>query len=239
MKILFKTILLLLLALPAAVNAQTKAARPVAKPVVSILGDSYSTFEGYIPKGNAAWYTRHAKPDRTDVTDVKQTWWWQLINAGGFILGKNDSYSGATISYRGYNGDDYSDRSFISRLNDLGSPDILLIFGGTNDSWAGVEVGEYNYSNYIAGEDLYKFRPAMSRLLSDAINRYPGTSIYFIINSDLREDITTSMKEICRHYSVPFVELNDIAKTAGHPSREGMKNIALQIFRALITPKSK
>ncbi|MBD5356980.1 MAG: hypothetical protein HDR88_08275 [Bacteroides sp.] len=234
MKTFFKAVLLFLLVFPTVVNAQTNSIRPVAKPVVSILGDSYSTFEGYMPKGNAVWYTRHTKADRTDVGDVKQTWWWQLIDKGGFILGKNDSYSGATISYRGYNGDDYSDRSFITRVGDLGSPDILLIFGGTNDSWAGVEVGEYNYSNYILGEDLYKFRPAMSRLLSDAINHYPGTTIFFIINSDLRQDITESMKEICRHYSVPFIELHDIPKTAGHPSKAGMKAIALQVFEGLL-----
>lgn len=220
--------LLLFAALP--VEAQSKIK---AKPVVSILGDSYSTFEGFIPKGNAVWYTRHTKADRTDVGDVKQTWWWQLIDKGGFVLGKNDSYSGATISYQGYNGDDYADRSFITRVADLGSPDVLLIFGGTNDSWAGVEVGEYNYSSYMLGEELYKFRPAMSRLLQDAINHYPGTSIYVIINSELRDDITDSMKEICNHYSVPYILLHDIAKTAGHPSQEGMKAIADQVLEAI------
>ena len=220
--------LLLFAALP--VEAQSKIK---AKPVVSILGDSYSTFEGFIPKGNAVWYTRHTKADRTDVGDVKQTWWWQLIDKGGFVLGKNDSYSGATISYQGYNGDDYADRSFITRVADLGSPDVLLIFGGTNDSWAGVEVGEYNYSSYMLGEELYKFRPAMSRLLQDAINHYPGTSIYVIINSELRDDITDSMKEICNHYSVSYILLHDIAKTAGHPSQEGMKAIADQVLEAI------
>ena len=79
-----------------------------AKPVVSVLGDSYSTFEGYIPLGHAVWYTKRSDTKRTDVDDVKQTWWWQLISRGGYILGQNDSYSGATISYRGYRGEDYS-----------------------------------------------------------------------------------------------------------------------------------
>ena len=221
-------VLLLFVAVPMSAQSKIKA-----KPVVSILGDSYSTFEGFIPKGNAVWYTHHTKADRTDVGDVKQTWWWQLIDRGGFILGKNDSYSGATISYQGYNGDDYSDRSFITRVADLGSPDVLLIFGGTNDSWAGVEVGDYNYDGYMLGKDLYKFRPAMSRLLQDAINHYPGTSIYVIINSELREDITESMKEVCNHFSVPYIQLHDISKTAGHPNQAGMKAIADQVLEAI------
>lgn len=225
--------LIMLAFLTPAAQAQNAAHKIVAKPVVSILGDSYSTFEGYIPEGNAIWYTRHTKADRTDVGDVKQTWWWQVIDKGGFILGKNDSYSGATISYRGYNGDDYADRSFITRIGNLGSPDVLLIFGGTNDSWAGVEVGEYNWDSHILGEELYKFRPAMGKLISEAINHYPGTAIYVIINSELREDITESMKEVCRHYGVEYIELHDIAKTAGHPSQAGMNAIAEQVLQAL------
>ena len=37
-----------------------------AKPVVSILGDSYSTFKGYIPDSYACWY------DTTPLTDKIQ-----------------------------------------------------------------------------------------------------------------------------------------------------------------------
>lgn len=216
-----------------AADAPAATTKVMAKPVVSILGDSYSTFSGYVPAGNAVWYDRHTSAERTDVGDVKQTWWWQLIDKGGFVLGKNDSYSGSTISFKGYNGDDYADRSFITRVAGLGSPDVLLIFGGTNDSWAGVEVGEYDYGDYITGDKLYTFRPAMSRLLQEAINHYPGTDIYVIINSELREDITESMKEICRHYSVGYIQLHDIAKTQGHPSCAGMKAIADQVLEAI------
>lgn len=50
-----------------------------SKKAVSILGDSYSTFEGYLqPDTNSIWYytlPRH----KTDVVSVRQTWWHQLI----------------------------------------------------------------------------------------------------------------------------------------------------------------
>ena len=216
----------------ASVTARAQHPHP-AKPVVSVLGDSYSTFEGYIPLGHAVWYTAQPSPKKTDVSDVKQTWWWQLINRGGYILGQNDSYSGATISYRGYRGADYSDRSFITRLGNLRPADILLIFGATNDSWAGVEVGEYNYDAEISGPQLYTFRPAMSRLLSEAINRFPGTEIYVIINSELRDDITESIKQVCDHYSVRYILLHDIDKISNHPSRKGMDAIATQVLEAI------
>lgn len=217
---------LVLLAVPA-LRAAGKA-----KPVVSILGDSYSTFEGYIPAGNASWYATVPWENRTDVVNVRQTWWWQLINEGGYILGVNDSYSGATISYTGYNGDDYSDRSFLTRLPHLGSPDLLLIFGGTNDSWTGGPLGEYVYDNFTRGH-LYEFRPALAKLLTEAQNRYPGTRIVFIVNTELKDEITESIVEICTHLDVEYVMLRDIDKLAGHPSIKGMEQIKNQILQYL------
>ena len=51
---------------------------------VSILGDSYSTFVGYIPAEYEQWYTGDTK--MTDVTDVRQTWWWQVVKDGACLL---------------------------------------------------------------------------------------------------------------------------------------------------------
>ena len=221
-----KILLLLLLAFSALCQLQ---AQEKAKPVVSILGDSYSTFEGYIPPANESWYFTEPVNGRTDVVDVKQTWWWQLISEGGYILGVNDSYSGATICFTGYNGEDYSSRSFITRLPHLGSPDILLIFGATNDSWAQSPIGEYAYGN-TPRERLFEFRPAMGKLLCEAQNRYPGTRIVFIINSQLKPEIVNSIKAVCAHYGVEYIELHDIDKLTGHPSVKGMSQIKTQIL---------
>ena len=64
------------------------------RKTVAILGDSYSTYQGFIPSGQACWYKIPAKTNMTDVCDVEQTWWWQVIKEGGYKLGKNESYSG-------------------------------------------------------------------------------------------------------------------------------------------------
>ncbi len=202
------------------------------KPRISILGDSYSTFEDYIPQGNETWYFQKLDTNRTDVNDVRQTWWWQLIKNGGFLLEKNESYSGATISYTGYNDEDYSPRSFITRLPRLGNPDILLIFGSTNDSWAGVKTGDYCYENFTRG-DLYFYRPALAKLLNDALCRYPNVKIYFIINSELRKDIVESTETICKHYGVKYIQLKNIDKHWGHPTIKGMKAISDQVSEIL------
>lgn len=67
------------------------------KQTVAVLGDSYSTFEGFIPKGYATWYSPTTPPETTDVNKVEQTWWWQVIKEGGYKMGNINSYSGATI----------------------------------------------------------------------------------------------------------------------------------------------
>ena len=199
------------------------------KPSVTIFGDSYSTFEGYVtPDSMELWYFKGKTMNRTDVVDVKQTWWWQLINEKGWKLERNNSWSGATISYTGYNHADYRFKSFITRVDNLGSPDIILLFGATNDAWAGSPVGEFKYSNYT-DNDFYSFRPAFAYLLEQLKERYPTADLYVISNNDLREEIPSSMKTICDHYGVKMIQLKDIDKKNGHPTIKGMKQISDQV----------
>lgn len=200
---------------------------------VSILGDSYSTFDGFVtPSTNEMWYYEENR-NTTDVNDVTQTWWHKFISENGFKLCINNSWSGATISYYGYSGNDYSERSFIRRLNNLGNPDIILVFGGTNDSWAGAPMGQFKYDN-LRQDDFFSYRPALAFLLSQMQKRYPNVEIYFIINSELSDELTNSTKTICDHYGVKYVQLVDIDKKSGHPSIKGMAQIAEQVKAALL-----
>ena len=205
-------------------GAQTKS--------VSVLGDSYSTFEGAIPKGNAIWYFKRNNPNQTDVNRVEQTWWSLLIADKGWKLEMNESYSGSTICNTGYNKDDYSDRSFTKRMVNLGNPDIIFIFGATNDSWAHSPIGEYKY-NDITTDDLWSFRPAMAKMLAWMKEHYAQSDIYFLLNDGLSADINTSVKTICEHYDVKCIELQQIGKMAGHPSVKGMQQIAKQVAEAM------
>ena len=227
MKIKSLAIIALLLTSSMAI-AQTKS--------VSILGDSYSTYEGYLtPETNAIWYHIDNAPKKTDVTSVTQTWWHRLISQKGWRLCQNNSYSGATICHTGYDGNDYSSRSFVSRMNNLGCPDVIFIFGATNDSWAHSPIGEYKYDN-ITGADLWTFRPAMAHMLHWMQERYVNTDIYFILNDGLSSDISNSVRTICQHYGIKCIELHDIHKLSGHPSVQGMQQIAEQVATAIDKP---
>ena len=77
---------------------------------VLILGDSYSTFAGYIPEGNAVYYSTNERPE-TDVTKVEQTWWYSLCKEEGFNIVLNESWSGAPFAFWGWYGTDTSKTS--------------------------------------------------------------------------------------------------------------------------------
>ncbi len=227
--------LLLTFVLALCLSAQAQPPRH-AQPAkrIAILGDSYSTFEGYItPITNEPWYWQVCNEQSTDVRDVRETWWWQVVTRLGARLEINNSYSGATIGFTGYNGDDYSPRSFITRADNLGSPDIILVFGGTNDSWCGEEMGEEKWEN-ITREDLYTYRPAMAYFANYMQARYPNVEVYFILNTDLKPEVGDMMKKACERYGHKIIELHDIAKQDGHPNVEGMKAIADQVIENLI-----
>lgn len=228
-----KTILCLLCGVLVASMAMAQSAKSV-----SILGDSYSTFQGYLqPDTNAIWYWDSPDAQNTDVHHVRETWWHQFIKENGYRLCVNNSFSGATICYSGYKKGgpeftDYSDRSFITRLKNLGNPDLIFVFGGTNDSWAGSPIGKYQYGNWTR-QDLFSFRPAMACLLEKMIDYYPNVEIVFLLNDELRDEIDESVKTICAHYGIKCIELEKIDKINGHPSVKGMKQISDQIKKHL------
>ncbi len=200
-------------------SAQTKK--------VSVLGDSYSTFVGIIPSNYSSFYPN----DRNDVTKIEQTWWSLYVNAKGYALEKNDSWGGTTICGTGYGGMNSSYSNFISRVDSLGNPDIIFVFGGTNDAWANSPMGEYQYSDWTKDDCMY-FRPALACLTDMLQKRYANAEICFILNSELREPVNESMREVCKHYNVKLVELHDIEKQNGHPSINGMKSICGQLLEA-------
>ena len=62
---------------------------------------------------------------------------------------------------------------------------------------------------------------------------YPAARIYNITNSELSEEVTDSMDEICRHYGLENIRLHDIYKQWGHPSVQGMQSIDAQVWESV------
>ena len=207
---------------------------------IVIFGDSYSTYEGHIPDGYAVYYSGHREKE-PDVYDAAKTWWGRLLEATESTLVQNNSWSGSTIGYTGYNNSDCSGTSsFIHRFKKLAGEgffeknkiDTLFVFGGTNDSWSGAPLGELKYDG-IEENDLYFVLPAISyfaKLLSETL---AGTKIVFIANCDIKSEITGAMRSVCEHYGYTYVALSDIDKLNGHPTELGMEQIFEQVLAGI------
>ena len=199
-----------------------------AQTTFSVLGDSYSTFKGYMPEGYANYYPDNSK----DVKSVEQTWWKLLETKMGWKLDTNNSWSGSTICTTGYRGNDYTHEAFVTRTALLGNPDVILILGGTNDAWADSPIGEYRYDD-IAADDLKYFRPAMAYMMQKLKKRYRQSKIVFILNYNLKTEVDESVNTICSHYGIPCIELKQFDMDNGHPTQKGMEQVAAQIAEGL------
>ena len=207
---------------------------------VMIFGDSYSTFEGYIPKTYKSWYTKIGR-EGTDVKKVEETWWYQLCEQMDYNLVVNDSYSGSTIGYTGYDeADTAKTTSFIYRLENYEKQnffeeneiDIIFVFGGTNDSWANAPLGEFKTEG-ITKNDLYNVLPAIPYFIGELKRLEPNAEIVFILNTDLKPEIGDAAKKTAEHYGTKCIELTTFQKRSSHPSVKGMASIASQVRKAL------
>ena len=206
----------------------------------SVLGDSYSTFAGYLADDSwPTYYPASGNPSAVgvDVEDVGQTWWCLFARDYGCRMLENASYSGSTIGYDSYGSGDEDGRqtSFIQRAGKLTVPELIIVFGGTNDYWAARQegrldtfLGDYQYSDWNDG-DLTKFRPALACLLDGIIRDHIGAHVVFIMNTEL-DALGESVDTVCDHYGVDVLHLHDIDKASGHPTIIGMRAIADQLI---------
>lgn len=94
---------------------------------LSILGDSISTFDGYIPSGNLTYYPTTS----AGLTRVEQTWWWKVKEALGMELLVNNSWSGSEVA--GTASSSGSGTRCQSLHNGTTDPDVIIVYMGTND----------------------------------------------------------------------------------------------------------
>lgn len=212
-----------------------------------IFGDSYSTYEGSIPEGYAPYYAPNGTLPDHPVSKMRldQTWWRRMIEEDGANLILNNSWSGSTVSYTGYNGDCSSTSSFICRYRKLKEDnfftlnkiDTVIVFGGTNDSWVPAPLGEIKLSG-IGESELFCVRPAICYLMSVLKNDLPEARIVFIANCDIKQEIIDCIKLAGEHFGIEVVELCGIDKQCGHPTPLGMEQICDQVLSALRKDKN-
>ena len=203
---------------------------------IMIMGDSYSTYKGYIPEGYNTYYSdeREAAPV---VKGVEKTWWRLVADENNMNVVLNDSFSGSMISNSPR--EKYPiETSFISRIDKYISENFfvenkintMFIFGGTNDSWFDAAIGKLKYSDWTADE-LKCVLPAFCYLLSRA--KTVVDKIIVIINDGLKQEIVEGFVQACEKNNVTYLCLDGIDKESGHPTELGMKQISQQLAKCL------
>lgn len=228
--------------------------------IVSILGDSISTFDGFIPKAdgkNLKHRTRY--PQGNLVTDVEDTWWMRTIMKLGATLGINDSWAGSTVCNRidGNKGDDGEDTAMASltRITNLGAngtPDLIFFYGGTNDIGKGVKMGSFAPTTAPTFPNLSirkwdSFVDAYCEALLRIKHFYPEAEIVALSPSYTKsyysdQRLTEYVEElmaICRHYGVKLVDIRksginvDMLPDGLHPAGQGMECIYKAVIGVL------
>ncbi len=216
----------------------------------SVLGDSYSTFVDFVtPGGNLCWYPvgdENATGSNNDVSKVEQMWWHIFANQYESALQVNNSYSGSPICYDGWGSGttDSKETGFIARAKNIGTPELIFVFGGSNDSWVKVPLGEYKYADWVEG-DFTSFRPSLAYLLNYLKQHNAGARIVFILsgniinsgNQSTATNIDESVLTICNHYGVEVVELDAVSVSNGHPTAAGQQSIAQQVYDYITSSK--
>lgn len=234
---------------------------------LSILGDSISTFGDPSATNENGTYCFSYYPDascRYSVDgvdsiafDVNNTYWMRLIAKTGMVLGVNESYRGTRVA--GTTNHAFNLQTRIDHLGNNGTPDVILVFGGTNDAGYGVTIGTFNTENpqdytdaQIAALPVSTFADGYRAMLIRLMKTYPlaeivvilptfTTSYYTITNLDKYVEI---IKEACDFFGIKYID----ARVTGiniynratylvdgiHPNAAGMRLLADKIYRNLI-----
>lgn len=198
------------------------------KSNLSILGDSFSTYKGWIPAGYETWYG----DGDTNIRGVEETWWYQLIREFDMKLLCNCSYSGSTVCLTGYEGMDAS-QPFILRMKEhLGensvSPDVLLVEGGINDTYAS-PVGGLQYADWTE-DDLKNALPAYCYMLDYLKKHHTDTRMICLISELVSEELRKGYIEACKYYGLEYLifppkEADAGMLKDGHPTTKGHRAI--------------
>ena len=143
----------------------------------SILGDSISTLSGYSEPWDAVFYDAVNKREAM-IYAPEDTWWGQVIaHLGGKLL-VNNSISGSTVvRYSSYEAPFYacSDERTSSLATGYRTPDVIMVYIGTNDWGCGARVVPRNSDEE---KDLSVFSVAYCAMLEKLKSNYPEAELW-------------------------------------------------------------
>lgn len=229
--------------------------------VISVLGDSISTFKGYIPVADGFNEEHPYTYPGRDVKSWNQTWWGLVIDRLNAKLGINDSWSGSRVqnTYTAENpGGNVGTKvcmpslTRISNLGTNGTPDVILVYGGTNDGKFSTFGGfdpSLDYSQVDLNAVTWKtFEEAYVAMIMRLQYFYPEAEIIVLLPTHVAswytdEKLTVmnnSIIQICEYFDIDYVDVRECGITLEdlpdglHPNAKGMTYIADAVLEALL-----
>lgn len=190
---------------------------------ISIIGDSIDTFDqtGYKIDGYRMYYPQ------LGVTSVEQTWWKQVIDASGAQLEINASWSGSRVTDTAT---DPTYPDFYDRVGLLGSPDLIFVTLGTNDSSGSVALGQYDFETPYGQLSESEFRPAYIKGVKGLIANYPDADIV-CISQKMDAPYSESIQYIAEKLGALYIDASNYKGESGvHPGVVGMRQIASNVL---------
>ena len=239
--------------------AQAVPASWFAGKTVSILGDSISTFQGWIPEGYACFYP---DPDN-DIKDVSQTWWMQVIQNTGMRLLVNGSLSASTVcgdSRAENSGAGCSSNRIVDLMGNTGTvPDVILVYMGINDFFHSIDLGSFSGAAAHRNDHyIWDFTEGYELMLQKLQAVYPTSRIYCMTllesnswegtrvnaNGNTVEDYNSRIRQIAAAHGIPVIDLRNCGIASYelgwhtsdgiHPNRKGAAKIAAYVTNALL-----
>ena len=216
---------------------------------ISVMGDSISTIKDKIPSGNALYYDNTTGKEMT----FERNYWGDIITRFGAVEGIDEAWSGSTIGSKAAS---MASKDRINKLDDNGTPDVILYYGGSNpDSSVGTFDSDADYAKTVDWAKSYSdTASAYAASLQRMKATYPGAEIIAIIPYYEQNNIPKQaevIEQIAKHYDITTIDLRELRNQEGispnnalHPNMDGHSQIAAYICQQLyeqqaVTPNEK
>ena len=216
---------------------------------ISVMGDSISTIKDKIPSGNALYYDNTTGKEMT----FERNYWGDIITRFGAVEGIDEAWSGSTIGSKVAS---MASKDRINKLDDNGTPDVILYYGGSNpDSSVGTFDPDADYAKTVDWAQSYSdTASAYAASLQRMKETYPDAEIIAIIPYYEQNNIPKQaevIEQIAKHYDITTIDLRELRNQEGispnnalHPNMDGHSQIAAYICQQLyeqqaVTPNEK
>ena len=195
---------------------------------LSVMGDSISSHSQY---NSNAHYSSRTMP-------VSKMWWQITADRLGMDIEKINAVSGRRVSKTGS-----GNTSAVERWYEIGNPDVLICYVGTNDFIHGVELGDFPSDiNSTDMNDTDNFTGAYVYMINKIRQSRPNTEIILCtLPSSLSSSkascsigtFNARIRTIANKFGLSYIDFSSLSFSGIHPNANGQSKLAQKAINKL------